>query len=231
MNKQTVIVGLASATVSAVATYFVMEMIHANEIVELLSEIDGKDGAPGPMGPMGIQGPPGECECRNLPEKEMHLVSGVKIQKEFVDEIRNMPIETKMAAESYGSDFPEDDDDVEDEEIEEFEGRYIVLDDAELEEIEANITADLDEIYVIPNDEVSGRQVIVIYNHETEMFDVAKTLSTDGVGLDDEINPIDFTALVGSEIIDMITSTEPGDEKRIVCVRNSVKNLDFVVGY
>lgn len=230
MTSREVIFGLAGAAIGAVTAYFVMERIHEKEVTELLEEIDSAertfrdiadvadtimvDGLPFDMA-MGV-------ENHALIEQEFEAVLE-EDRPNRIDIPGGGTVHLRMAT----------DDEVEPDNYVEYD--KIASDpDEETDEPEDEGVIPMPEydgIYIIQNHEVSGRQVVGVYDHDTGSVEIAKMMSVPAESLDDIIENDMLYSLINEEAYDLLMNSEVEQEPRIVCVRNNVLNLDFVITY
>lgn len=205
MTPRDLIAAAIGTVIGVGVTYFVMERIHDNEITELLRSISDERETE----VLGVV----ECETVLVEEPRNKRATEINEAIDILDDVASM----------YGMSKVDEIDMVFEEEDEE--------DSDSEEDEEMQVTDGYSGVYIINNDEVTDRQVVFNYDHLNRSLELVKMLSVEAEKFDDIIENDAMFAMLNEEAYELLMNSEPSTETRIVCVRNNVLNLDFVVSY
>lgn len=208
MNPRYLLSGLIGAIVGALGTYFVMEHIHDKEINDIYADLAEPD-----------SDAYDELVDVYAGEEEVSLGGNLRLvlgaEQEDADDL-------DVALAEH---FVIDD---EDEGVEEGEGEEVGED-----EDEPNIDT-FGGVYIIAPEMVSGSQVVMTYDRSDGSAEVNKMMSVPSAQFDDVIESDALRTLINEEafmILKRSRARSKDKDPRLVCVRNNVLNLDFVISY
>lgn len=212
MNPKYLLSGLLGAVVGAVGMYFVLDRIHEKELMDVYSELgDVQEGL--------------EEATRDLDaivdaeDTDLLIRAGAVLVIDEEDE--DLPT---------ADDFDDDDRKANLKLLEEYVGEEDEDEDPDDEPVVDTLAG----IYIINPEDVTDRQVVCTYNHDDGSAEVAKMLSVESESFDDIIENDILYTLLADEAYDIIMNSDPlpeGADKRLICVRNTIINLDFVISY
>ena len=228
MNPKMILSGVIGFLAGAITSYLVMEYIHDKEINQIYSELEstpynGIDYAvtnnimyDAAVTTFDKQKAIAIAELDKSNKKTQRIIYE---QKYIVAGANDKLYEVEAGEYDYTEEKEEEKDPLETDEVE--------------EDGEMKVNDTYGGIYVIPPTEVSARQVVCKYNHDDGSAEVVKMMSIKSEAFDDRIENDALYSLLNEEAYDILMNSEPptGKDRRMVCVRNNVINLDFVVSY